>query len=339
MQSNVLKLIMHKVLVIILLLSGIIDVSFAEICTHKEAAILIENDSALTLGGGTDRFYSNGFEALFKCKTDPNHEATESNLAYRTIRWFNKDANFVNVNKGIKLGQKIYTSSDLTLTPDEIDIDRDRPYAGWTYASLFYEAETIKDTFLRHELSIGCVGPCSQAENTQTEWHELFGFTRPEGWDLQIENQLALQYFLEYTTDRYEVFPHISLHPRFKASLGTVFTDLSFGGEFIVGDESNKEEYANLDNYKKWEWQLFLHNDIKLVGYNGTLEGSLFNDDSPHTVDPSRIVLENGIGVRLNYNNQFLFEYRFIGRSTEHEEQDWKFWDHKYGSFEFGFGF
>jgi len=50
-------------------------------------------------------------------------------------------------------------------------------------------------------------------------------------------------------------------------------------------------------------------------------------------------VLEGGVGIRLNYNNQYLFEYRFIGKSTENEEQEWKFWDHKYGSFEFGFGF
>lgn len=330
---------MFKLLAVFLFLAISQNNAWADTCTHKEASLLVENDSALTLGGGTDRFYSNGFEAMFRCITNPDDKVSKSNLAYRTIKWFNEDADFVNVTKGIKIGQKIYTSSDLTLTPDEINIDRDRPYAGWTYASVFYEAETIKDTFLRHELSIGCVGPCSQAENTQTEWHELFGFEEPEGWDLQIKNQLALQYFLEYTTDRYEIFPHISLHPRFKASLGTVFTDLSFGGEFIYGDKSNEEEFINKENYKQWEWQLFLHNDIKLVAYNGTLEGSLFNDSSPHTVDPSRVVLENGIGVRLNYNNQFLFEYRFIGRSTEHEEQDWKFWDHKYGSFEFGFGF
>ena len=308
-------------------------------CAHKETSILVENDSALTLGGGTDRFYSNGFEAIFRCQLNNNGDAYQSNLAHNSLKWINEDADIFRVKRGIKLGQKIFTSSDLSLGPKEIDTNRDRPYAGWTYASLFYEAETVQDRYIKHEFSLGCVGPCSQAENTQTEWHEFFGFVDPEGWDLQIKNQLALQYFLEYKTNRHEVFPFISLHPRYKLSLGTIFNDVSFGGEFIVGDESNEVISKPGFQYKKWEWQAFLHNDIKLVAFNATLEGSLFNDSSPHTVSPSRVVLENGVGVRLNYDNRYLFEYRFVGKSTENEEQDWKFWDHKYGSFEFGFGF
>ncbi len=312
---------------------------WSQSCKNYEASLVIENDSTLTLGGGTDRYYSNGFEALFRCHTDVDNEESHSNLAYRSLHWFNPNTNFVRTSKGIRLGQKIYTSSDLSQTEDEIDISRDRPYAGWIYASLFYEAETLQDRYLRHEISLGCVGPCSQAENSQTEWHEFFGFVTPEGWDLQIKNQLALQYFLEYKTNRYEVFPYVSLHPRYKASLGTVFNNISFGGEFILGDKSNEVTNAANYAYEKWEWQLFLHNDIQLVAFDGTLEGSLFNNSSPHTVSPSRVVLENGVGVRLRYNNQYLFEYRFIGRSTEIEEQEWKFWDHKYGSFTFGFGF
>ena len=62
------------------------------------------------------------------------------------------------------------TNSDLSLRPNEINLDRDRPYAGWIYASLFFEAETIHDRYIKHEFSLGCVGPCSQAEEVQTEW-------------------------------------------------------------------------------------------------------------------------------------------------------------------------
>ena len=330
---------MIKAITYIFILFYLGQSALAQDCMSHEVALIIENDSTLTLGGGTDRYYSNGFEALFKCNTDPNNKNSQSNLAFLTLNWFDNKSDFTKISKGFSVGQKIYTSSDLTLMPNEINTDRDRPYAGWTYASFIYEAETLQDRYLRHEFSLGCVGPCSQAENTQIEWHELLGFVRPEGWDLQIKNQIALQYFLEFKSNRYKVSPRISLHPRYKASLGTIFNDVSFGGEFIIGDESNEQLNEPTYVYKKWDWQLFLHNDIKLVAFNGTLEGSLFNDSSPHTVNPSRVVLENGIGVRLNYNNQYSFEYRFIGRSTENEEQDWKFWDHKYGSFEFGFGF
>ena len=109
---------------------------------------------------------------------------------------FNSNSDFVRTSKGIRFGQKIYTSSDLSQTENEIDTRRDRPYAGWIYASLFYEAETLEDRFPRHEISLGCVGACAQADNTQTEWHEFLGFKKPEGWDLQIKNQFLIQLIL-----------------------------------------------------------------------------------------------------------------------------------------------
>lgn len=180
---------------------------------------------------------------------------------------------------------------------------------------------------------MGCVGACAQGEEVQREWHELFGLRKPRGWDLQIDNQLAAQYFIEYLPRRYEVLPYVSLHPRYEASIGTILTDFSLGGDFIIGDQSDR----NIPS-KKWRWQFFLHNEIKLVAYNSTLQGSLFNDNSPHVVEPSTFLIENGIGVRFDYE-RLSFQYRFIGRSTELEEQDWKFWDHKYGSFNIGFGF
>ncbi len=331
---------MNIVILAIIICSLFSQKAWSDACEHRQASLLIENDSALTLGGGTDRFYSNGFEVSFSCQPSLNQQRTrQANLAYRSLNWIHNDSDIIWVKNGIKLGQKIYTASDLSLVPENIDLDRDRPYAGWSYVSIFYEAETLQDRYLKHEFSIGCVGPCSQADNIQKEWHELFGFTHPEGWDLQIKNQLALQYFAEFKTNRHEVFPFVSLHPRYKLSLGTVFNDFSFGGEFIIGDKSNSITHPESFRDRKWDWQLFLHNDIQLVAFNGTLEGSLFNHRSPHTVKPSRVVLENGIGLRLNYDNRYHFEYRFVGKSTENEEQDWKFWDHKYGSFKFGFGF
>ncbi len=245
---------MVRVIIFIFILLTSIQTAWSQNCSSREASLIIENDSTLTLGDGTDRYYSSGFIALFRCHTDINNKDSQSNLAYRTLHWFEHNPNIIKTSKGLSFGQKIYTSSDLTLTPNEIDTNRDRPYAGWTYASFFYEAETLQDRYLRHEFSLGCVGPCSQTENMQTEWHELFGFVRPEGWDLQIKNQLTLQYFLEYKTNRYEVYPHISLHPRYKLSLGTVFNDISFGGEFIVGDHSNEDLDTPNHKYNKWDW-------------------------------------------------------------------------------------
>ena len=324
-----------------ILLSGILLIySYTALsqCDHRELSLLVENDSALTLGGGTDRFYSNGTELTYRCKQALSDQTQASNYASRSLNLLQSKHNVIGIDRGFRLGHKIYTNSDIGLEDFEIDTDRDRPYAAWLYASIFFEAETLNDAYVSHEASIGCVGPCAYGENFQREWHEFFGFKQPRGWDLQIKNQIALQYFFTYKPARYDVFQHVSLHPRIKVSIGTVFDDISFGGEFIIGDQSNREKLDIKTVSNSWRWQFFLHNDVKMVAFNGTLEGSLFNNSSPHTVEPSRIVLENGIGVRLDYN-QYSFQYRFVGRSTELEEQDWKLWDHKYGSLEFAIGF
>lgn len=301
-------------------------------CTSNDFQLSIENDSTLTLGGGTDRFYSNGLEGTYRCQRDVNQEQIKKNPAHKFLSVLHPNHHYIQDSFGIRFGQKIYTNSDIGLEDFEIDTQRDRPYAAWLYANIFFETKTAEEAYLRHELSVGCVGPCAQGEQVQREWHELFGLRDPRGWDLQIENQVALQYFIEYQPKRYTVLPYVSLHPRFEASIGTILTDFSLGGDFIIGDQSER------DITNQWRWQLFLHNEIKVVAYNSTLQGSLFDNDSPHVVEPSTLILENGIGVRFDYN-RYSFQYRFIGRSTELEEQDWKFWDHKYGSFQFGVGF
>ena len=164
---------LRSFIIIVFFLLLVFETSQAESCSQKQLSLLIENDSALTLGGGTDRFYSNGLEAIYRCQLSLNNEDSQANIAFRSLNWLNNNSNVIKVNNGIKLGQKIYTSSDLSLFPNEIDTNRDRPYAGWSYISLFYEAETLQDRYIKHEFSLGCVGPCSQAENIQTEWHEL----------------------------------------------------------------------------------------------------------------------------------------------------------------------
>ncbi len=304
-------------------------------CDQHELSLQVENDSALTLGGGTDRFYSNGIEITHRCRQNKSTDDSTSNRATKSLLTLGAEEGFVEESSGARLGHKIYTNSDISLDASEINTDRDRPYAAWLYASFFYESEIQNSAYLRHEVSFGCVGPCAQGENVQREWHELFGFKQAQGWDLEIKNQVALQYFFEFKPKHTQLLPHISVQPRLKASIGTVFDDLSFGGEFVLNSKENSAKEKGQSIIDRWHWQLFIHNDVKFVAFNGTLEGSLFNDSSPHTVEPSRFVLENGVGVRFEYN-QYSFQYRFVGSSTELEEQDWKFWDHKYGSFEFG---
>ena len=49
-------------------------------------------------------------------------------------------------------------------------------------------------------LRLGCVGPCSGAEQVQRTLHEWIGSPIPQGWDYQLTNELLLN--LNYAWDR-----------------------------------------------------------------------------------------------------------------------------------------
>ena len=96
-------------------------------CDQREFSLLIENDSALTLGGGTDRFYSNGNEITYRCKQSLTENVKASNYASRSLSLLRSQHSVIGINRGVRLGHKIYTNSDIGLEDFEIDTERDRP--------------------------------------------------------------------------------------------------------------------------------------------------------------------------------------------------------------------
>ena len=74
---------MLRSFIIIFFLLSVPLTSWAESCSQKQLSLLVENDSALTLGGGTDRFYSNGFEAIYRCQLSLNQKDSQANIAFR----------------------------------------------------------------------------------------------------------------------------------------------------------------------------------------------------------------------------------------------------------------
>lgn len=94
------------------------------------------------------------------------------------------------------LGQEIYTPTDIESPvppPDQ------QPYAGVLFfdtAIYAHGTRSLHDFKLR----VGCVGPCSGADQVQTWLHEKIGAPIPQGWDHQLQNELLLN--LDYTWDR-----------------------------------------------------------------------------------------------------------------------------------------
>jgi hypothetical protein len=92
------------------------------------------------------------------------------------------------------LGQEMYTPKDIEAPippPDQ------HPYAGVLFldTSVYAHAERSMHAYT---LRVGCVGPCSGAEQVQRWVHDWVGADRPAGWDHQLSNELLLNVNYEY---------------------------------------------------------------------------------------------------------------------------------------------
>ncbi len=174
----------------------------------------IDND---LFGGGTDRYYTNGFQFYYISGDRP---------AYGNIDWLEALLPWVGPDRvrryGFAFGQNMYTPSDVTRrVPDP----GDRPYAGWLYGrfSLISEVPRHVD---RLDIDLGVVGPASLAEETQKTVHRIVpGARYPEGWDSQLRNEpgVVLSYEHVWRGER-------------PSRLGPFETDLSPHAAFSVGN-------------------------------------------------------------------------------------------------------
>jgi lipid A 3-O-deacylase len=91
--------------------------------------------------------------------------------------------------------QLILTPQDVTIPTPQLD---DAPWAGMLGA---YVAWTAYDNrrLAAVQAYLGCIGPCSQAEQVQKFVHNTLGFgERPEGWSNQIDDEILVNLNYEY---------------------------------------------------------------------------------------------------------------------------------------------
>ncbi len=159
----------------------------------------VEND----LFDGTDAQYTNGVKFTW---TSPNLTDFNDPLLpvwircsndrlRRVVEWFHPEKT-TSINMIVTVGQAMYTPADPELTTVDL---KDRPYAGWTYLGLGYNArfdppgKAATPTLDTVELDIGIVGRHAYAQQTQDLVHRLRGIDRFHGWDNQLGDEFGLQ--------------------------------------------------------------------------------------------------------------------------------------------------
>lgn len=265
-----------------------------------------DNDSYL--GQGSDRYYTNGLFINFRRAMD--QQKLREGLEKKTYE--------------ITLGQKMYNPYS-GYAPDPAR--QDRPFAGYLYAegnmSWFYSNESI----IKTTVQIGTTGKNSLAEAGQKLLHRTFGFYDTGGWDYQIKNEITLNLSAQYTRLLARVADN-ALEFSFEgyANAGTTFDGAGAGILFRTGSLNQlfNSAYTNAvigNNAKtksmvKREIFFYAKPQLNVVAYDATIQGSLFNNDSPVTFGQKPVVFAQQLGV--NYSSErFTIDYGMLFKTRE----------------------
>jgi lipid A 3-O-deacylase len=273
---------------------------------QKPAETGLISDNDLYTSPTNDRYYTNGLELFYRYLGTRQTEKLAKNITE------------------FRIGQYIYNPQ----SPDVEDvIYHDRPFAGYLFAEAginkFYRNQDV----LKVSLQAGVVGPESLAEETQEFIHNVFGYDPVRGWGYQIKTAYSVQvnafYSKKIFPDRYK--EKIDFHLQGGINIGTIWMSASVGpmarisfkrSLLPVYDSAlhgallnhNKELYK-----EQKEFFLYLNPSISYMAYDATIQGSMFNDESPVTFPliPFRFNAEAGIKYRNNnWNLSYSFNYR-----------------------------
>lgn len=294
-----------KFLIFTVLLFSICFGSFAQ--TYKnEFGFKSDNDAYLFYG--QDRYYTNGLFVYFRHAT--NQQKLGEKLEKLTYE--------------ISAGQKMYNPITGNLPIARL---QDRPFAAYLYAgsnvNLFYKKEGV----LKLGVELGTVGPDALGEDAQKTLHKIIGFYEISGWEYQIKNELTANLSAQYTkllhrsTDNKVDFSIESY-----ANVGSTFNGAGVGILFRAGNINQlfNSGYTNaaIGNNEKTERLVkresffYTKPQLNYVAYDATIQGSLFNNDSPVTFGTKPVVFAQQLG--FNYSSpHFTFDFGLLFKSKE----------------------
>ena len=272
----------------------------------------VENDAVSTLKGTSDQYYTSGLRLGWTSGQD----AVGPVAALGQNVWGDGTTRL-----SIEISQSIFTPRFTQISPP---LTTDRPYAG----ELIATAGLVHDTALTRDLvsvSLGVIGPSALGREVQNGFHDLIGDTENRGWHYQLQDQPAFQ-ILGQRTYR---FPLAQLGPietdalpSATVSIGDIRDYVQVGGILRFGQGlasdfgtariepglNGSDAYTNV---RPFAWYGFAGVDGQAVGYDVTLDGSTFRNDSRdvhHIWDVGE--MEAGVavlwyGFRLTYTQTF----------------------------------
>lgn len=211
----------------------------------------------------------------------------------------------------------------------------DRPFAGILVLKTFQlSTDKVHTQRFSSSLSTGVIGPLAGAGQMQRSIHKWLGNYTPHGWDNQVANDVVLNYQLSYEKQLLAYNRYVSFSANGLARFGTLSDKLGIGTTLMLGYFDNPFSNLKAGNFSIYAYD---HPEVCIVGYDATLQGGVFDKDSPYTIavgDVSRITFQNRWGIVLRYR-QIHLEYFQSYLTKEFAGQH----DHKWGGIQVAVGF
>jgi hypothetical protein len=270
----------------------------------REVGLVTEND--LYTSSKNDKYYTNGLELFYRFLIKNN----DSKVNKKSIEF--------------NIGQYIYSPKFVNKGAIAVI---DRPFAGYLFAGaekgFFYKNESV----FKAGIKLGFLGPDSFARETQNKLHEVLSYKPVYGWETQIANGVAIQTHFLFSKKVYSKLnsDKIDFHIHSDVNVGTIFTSISVGFLSRIGFRKLVPIYdSNLYGASitseigqpHREFYFYIAPSIKYQMYDATIQGSLFNDNSPVTFNLIPIRFNGEAGLKYRKDNLNL-SYAFVYRSKE----------------------
>lgn len=268
------------------------------------------NDNDLYTSFYRDRYYTNGMFLNYNFMANKKGEAFDKKI-YQ-----------------LQVGHEMFTPYKAIVADPDL---HDRPFAGHLFGKFGILKTLDENRVIRTAIQLGIVGPDALGSNLQGVIHDIYGFEDINGWDFQVQNTLSLNLEFDYLknihTNKTNTIDFTWVN---YARLGTVYTDLTSGMLMRIGIKplapiTNSMEYGtNLNSSfhttsRKVETYFFFQPSLRYAVYDATMQGSLFNNNSPVTTDVLPLVFTAEAGIKFTAN-RFNFGYTFIYHTKKMKE-------------------
>ena len=198
-------------------------------------------------------------------------------------------------------------------TPTSIASDSilygDRPFnANITLKTFLIQVDEINRQQISTAFSIGVMGPAGLGNEIQTNIHRWLKNPLPHGWEYQIQNDIIINYQLNYEKQLLAAGNYFLLNGTAEARAGTLNNKLSGGFNFMAG-RFNKRYMPVTYSDRKAEYYFYSQSRINFIGYDASMQGGLFNRKSPYVLsggDVSRVTFQADAGIIVNFKKLYL---------------------------------